>query len=120
MKRLISTLIAAALCAGFAFAQDLNQATETYNNGATALSTGDKAGALGYFTQALEIAQKLGESGAEIAAKCTNVSPNIHLEMAKDFARDAEYDKAVDKLQETVKDRESQHAAVHEAAKSRT
>lgn len=102
MKKVISTLIAAALCMGFAFAQDLNQATDTYNNGATALSTGDKAGALNYFTQALEIASKLGEPGVEIANNCKNVIPNIHLEIAKDFAREAQYDQAVAKLKETV------------------
>lgn len=102
MKKVLSSLIAAALCCGFAFAQDLNQATDSYNNGATALSTGDKAGALNYFTQALEIAGKLGEPGAEIATNCKNVIPNIHLEIAKDFARDAEYGKAVDKLKETI------------------
>ena len=70
MKRLILTLASIALAAGLSFAQDLATATETFNSGAAAIASGDKAGALGQFKSALSMAEALGAEGAEIVANC--------------------------------------------------
>ena len=75
MKKIVLTLIAVALSASFAFAQDLAQATETYNNGANSLSAGDKNAALEYFQKALSLATACGEDGAELVGNIKNVIP---------------------------------------------
>ena len=46
MKKIFITIAAAVLAAGAVSAQDMQQATDTYNNGAMALQMGDNAGAL--------------------------------------------------------------------------
>ena len=52
MKKIISTLAALALAAGYVGAQDLTEITEMYNSGAEAIAAGDKEGALKSFEQA--------------------------------------------------------------------
>ena len=42
MKKIISTLAALALAAGYVGAQDLTEITEMYNSGAEAIAAGDK------------------------------------------------------------------------------
>ena len=103
MKKFFVTLSALVLSVGLMSAQDLSQATETYNNGATALSAGEKASALEYFQNALKQAEACGEEGAEIAANCKNVIPTIGLSLAKDLIKAEEYDNAVAKLADAVK-----------------
>lgn len=104
MKKIIVAISAVLLSAGILAAQDLKQATDLYNNGATALSTGDKAGALTYFQQALSIAQSLSDDAAkEFAAKLTDLIPNVNLGIAKDLAKAGDFDAAVTKLEEVKK-----------------
>lgn len=102
MKKIIVTLIAAAFALGVANAQDLAAVTELYNNGATALSTGDKAGALSIFESVIPQAEALGEEGAEIVANCKNVIPSIYLSIAKDLVGASDYDAAIAKLNEAI------------------
>ncbi len=99
---MIATLAAIALSTGLAFAQDLAQATETYNNGATNLNLGDKAGALQNFKSALTMAQALGADGEEIVSNCKEVIPTLMLSMAKDEIKAKNFDAAVTSLKETA------------------
>jgi len=103
MKKIILTLIAVVFSAGIMSAQDMAQATETYNSGAAALSSDDKAAALEHFTNALQQAIACGEEGEEIVANCKDIIPTIQLSIAKDLIRDADYDAAVAKLADASK-----------------
>ena len=100
MKKVILTLIAVVLSAGIMSAQDMAQATETYNSGATALSDGNKAAALEHFMDALKQAAACGEEGAEIVANCKGIIPTIQLSLAKELIKEANYDAAIAKLGE--------------------
>ena len=85
------------------FAQEasLQQATELFNNGATASST-DKAAAIDYFQKAYNMAKALGDEGAEIVGNCKEVIPKLHYSMVNDLIKETKYDEAVAKLEETV------------------
>ena len=102
MKRIILMAAAAILAAATVSAQDLEQATNTYNNGVMALQMGDNTTALDSFKQALTLAEACGESGNDVAANCKNVIPGVMLSIAKDFIQNKEYDKAVTSLKEAA------------------
>ena len=102
MKRII-VIVAAALAAFVAGAQDIKQATDLYNNAATALNTDDKVTAIAYFKQAYDMAKALGKEGEEIVANCQMYIPSLVLSVAKDDIKAGEYDKAVSQLQEAIK-----------------
>ena len=102
MKKIISTLAALALAAGYAGAQDLTEITEMYNSGAEAIAAGDKEGALKSFEQAYELAAALGEEGAEIAENCKNVIPELNLSIAKSLVNDTKYTEAIDRIKTTI------------------
>ena len=80
MKKMILVLATALLSAGIMSAQDLAQATELYNNGANALTTGDKVSALEYFQKAYEMG----------------------LSIAKELSNNQEYDKALEQIQAAI------------------
>lgn len=102
MKKLIVTIAAAVLAIGSLNAQDLAQATELYNNGATYLNTGNFESALESFQQAYDMAVALGEEGQEVADNCKNAIPEVSLNMAKSLAQDKNYDEAVASLSSTI------------------
>lgn len=102
MKKIFLLFTAAAMSAGVMFAQDLNQATENYNNGAMELDMGNKEAALTCFQTALTMAEALGEEGAELAANCKNIIPNVMLSVAKDLIKAENYDGAAEQLNKTV------------------
>lgn len=102
MKKIIASIAALVIALSSAYAQDLAQVTEIYNNGAAALSAGEKDNALKAFEQALELATKLGEEGQEIVTNCKNVIPGLNLSVAKDLVKAASYDDAVAKLKAAV------------------
>ena len=102
MKKIISTLAALALAAGYVGAQDLTEITEMYNSGAEAIAAGDKEGALKSFKQAYELAAALGEEGAEIAENCKNVIPELNLSIAKSLVNDTKYTEAIDRIKTTI------------------
>lgn len=102
MKKIISTLAALALAAGYVGAQDLAEITEMYNSGAEAIAAGDKEGALKSFEQAYELAAALGEEGAEIAENCKNVIPELNLSIAKSLVNDTKYTEAIDRIKTTI------------------
>lgn len=101
-KLFAATLFALSVCVA-ANAQDLAQATELYNNAATALKGGDKAGALEGFQKALEMTASLGEDGAALATDCKNIIPNILLSLGKDAANAKDTQKAVEYLAQAQK-----------------
>ena len=102
MKKIIIALASFVLFAGVASAQDMAQATETYNSGATALSDGDKTKALELFLQALKEGEACGEDGAELVGNCKNIIPTIKLSIAKDYIKSSEYDTAIASLAEAI------------------
>ncbi|MCF0176229.1 MAG: tetratricopeptide repeat protein [Bacteroidales bacterium] len=102
MKKLI--LIAAALVfgAGAASAQDMAQATETFNKGVEALQIGNNSGAVTAFKQALTIAQACGDEGADIVNDCKTYIPQLILATGQDLIKAGKYEESVAKLQEAA------------------
>ena len=101
MKKISIIIAAAVLSAGIATAQDMQQATDTYNNGAMALQMGDNAGALEYFKQALSQAEACGEAGTDVVNNCKNIIPNVELSIAKDLIKAENYTQAIEQLNKT-------------------
>ena len=102
MKKIFLLFTAAVLSAGMAFAQDINQATENYNNGAMELQMGNNDAAITYFQTALEMAEALGEEGAEVATNCRNIIPAVYLSTAKEQIKAKNYDAAVEQLNKAI------------------
>lgn len=102
MKKIFVLFSAAVLSAGMAFAQDINQATEIYNNGAMELQMGNTEAALENFQNALAMAETLGEEGAEMAANCKTYIPQLMSSIAKGLIKDENYDAAIEQLNKTV------------------
>lgn len=102
MKKFLLSLAAAVLAAGTIAAQDMATATETYNNGAMALQTGDNATALAYFEQALALGEACGDEGAELVGNCRDIIPQVTLAIAKDMIQSNDLDNAVLQLQKAV------------------
>ena len=102
MKKIFTLVAAIALTTGALFAQDLNEATETFNNALTAFQEGNKTSALDSFNKALTIAKGLGEDGASLVSDCQGTIPKVLLSIAKDLIKENKYDDAVAKLNETV------------------
>jgi len=102
MKKVIVVFAAAILSMSAAFAQDLAQTTEMFNNAATTLNAGDKASALDQFKAVLPVAEALGEAGTEIVNNCKKYIPQLTLSLAKDAYKDADFAGALAKLNEAV------------------
>ena len=102
MKKIFLLFTAAVLSAGMAFAQDINQATENYNNGAMELQMGNKESALNYFQTALTMAEALGEEGTDIATNCKNTIPAIMASIAKDLIKAENFDGAIAQLNKAI------------------
>ena len=119
MKKFILDIAAMVLAAGIASAQDMAQATELYNNGATAISMENWTEALDYFQKALTMGQTIGEEAEELVANCKKAIPGVALQIAKDLIKDAKYDEAVPKLEEAAKIAEEfENVEVAEEAKA--
>lgn len=102
MKKIILALTSLLLFAGIISAQDLASAIEAYNNGAEALSIGDKVTALTKFQSALSIAEACGEEGAEVVANCKNAIPGIVLSLGKELYNNKDFDGALAKVTEAL------------------
>lgn len=103
MKKFILAFAAMFLAASMASAQDMAEATEQYNNGATALSTKNYTGALEYFQKALEMGTAIGEEADEIVANCKEVIPGVILQIAKNHIKEGEYTEAEAQIAAAVK-----------------
>lgn len=118
MKKFILAIAAAFMAASMASAQDMAQATELYNNGATAISMKNWTEALDCFQKALEMGKTIGADADELVANCKNAIPGVSLEIAKDLIKDEKYDEAAVKLDEVAKiATEYENAEVAEKAK---
>ena len=107
MKKIVIIALSTILSAAALSAQDMASATDAYNNASTSLSMGDNAGAIGYFQEALQILEALGdeagEEGATMIATCRDRIPRLTLQIGKDYIQAKEYDNAVTQLNEAVK-----------------
>ena len=110
MKKIFLLFATVVLSAGMVFAQDINQATENYNNGAMELQMGNNEAAIGYFQTAIEMAEALGEEGAEVAANCRNIIPAVYLSTAKEQIKAKNYDAAVEQLNKALEAAEKYEA----------
>jgi len=102
MKKIFLLFTAAALSAGMVFAQDINQATEIYNNGAMELEMGNTAAALEHFQNALAMAETLGDEGTDMVSNCKTYIPKLMLSIAKGLVKEENYDAATEQLAKTV------------------
>ena len=111
MKKIFLLFAAVAMSAGVMFAQDINEATENYNNGAMELQMGNKEAALANFQTALTMAEALGDEGADIVANCKTTIPAIMSSIAKDLIKAESYDAAVEQLNKTIETADLYNAA---------
>lgn len=96
MKRIFLLITAAMMTLGVASAQDINEATTNYNNGATELQMGNLEAALTYFQTALQMGEALGEPAADLVANCKSAICSVTLAMAKDLYNAKDFAGAVE------------------------
>lgn len=105
MKK-IGKIFIMALVSMFIFgtihAQDLSEATEVYNNAATALSEDKDSEALAGFQKALTLAEAAGEEGTAMVADCKTIIPKILVKIGKAAANAKNLDEAIAKLKEAI------------------
>ena len=100
MKRIFLFFAAVAMTAGVLSAQDINQATESYNNGAMELQMGNNSAAIEYFQSALTMGEALGDEGADLVANCKKAICSAYLSMAKDLYNAKDFDGAITAFQQ--------------------
>ena len=100
MKKIILMFAAVIMTAGVMSAQDINQATESYNNGAMELQMGNNGAAIEYFQSALTMGEALGDEGAELVANCKKAICSAYLGMAKDLYNAKAFDEAAAAFQQ--------------------
>ncbi len=96
MKKIFLLIAAALMTAGVASAQDINEATTNYNNGATELQMGNLEAAVTYFQTALQMGEALGEEAAELVANCKSAICSVTLAMAKELYNSKDFAAAVE------------------------
>ena len=96
MKKIFLLIAAALMTAGLASAQDINEATANYNNGATELQMGNNSAAITYFQTALSQGEALGEPAAELVANCKKAICSAYLGQAKELYNSKDFVGAVD------------------------
>ena len=101
MKKIFLFFAAVVMTAGALSAQDINQATESYNNGAMELQMGNNGAALEYFQSALTMGEALGEEGADLVANCKKAICSTNLAMAKDLYNAKDFAGAVAAFEKT-------------------
>ena len=94
MKKIILFFAAAAMSAAVVSAQDINQATENYNNGAMELQMGNNGAALEYFKTALEMGEALGDEAADLVNNCKKAICSAQIGMAKDLYNAKDFESA--------------------------
>ena len=95
MKKFLLIVAAAVMSAFSVSAQDLAQATETYNNGAMELQMGNNAAALEHFQNALTMAESLGDDAADLVNNCKKAICSVSLSIAKDLYNAKNFDDAI-------------------------
>ncbi len=107
MKKIFLFFAALVATAGVLSAQDINQATESYNNGAMELQMGNNSAAIEQFQAALTMGEALGEEGAELVANCKKAICSAYLSMAKDLYNAKDFENAIAAFQKTAEVAES-------------
>ena len=102
MKKFLFSLVAVLATLSGLNAQDVNQATDFYNNAVNFYSAGNLDSALKNFVKAHEIAKQCGEEGAEIVTDCENNIPVLGNQLAKSLASEGKYSDAVAQLNEVA------------------
>ena len=103
MKKIFLFFAAVVMTAGALSAQDINQATESYNNGAMELQMGNNEAAIENFQAALTMGEALGDEGADLVANCKKAIASATLSMAKDLYNAKDFDGAIAAFQEAQK-----------------
>ena len=96
MKKIFLLITAALMTAGLASAQDINEATTNYNNGATELQMGNLEAALTNFQTALEMGEAVGEPAAELVENCKSAICSVSLAIAKELYNSKDFAGAVE------------------------
>jgi len=94
MKKLFLILSAAFISFSVLYAQDMESATATYNEGATALNEGNYQLAIEKFESALSQAAVIGADAEDLAADCRKTIPALYIQVAKGMINDKNYDGA--------------------------
>ena len=97
----------ALLAATSLFAQDMESATNLYNEGAQALNEGDKTTALKCFEDALAQGEALGAEAEELVFNCKKNIPVIILSIGKEQASAKNIDEAIATLKTAVEKAEA-------------
>ena len=100
MKKIFLFFAAVVMTAGVMSAQDINQATEAYNNGAMELQMGNNAAAIENFQTALTMGEALGDEAADLVANCKKAISSAYLSMAKDLYNAKDFEGAVTAFQQ--------------------
>jgi outer membrane protein assembly factor BamD (BamD/ComL family) len=95
MKKIFLLFAADVMTAGVMSAQDINQATEAYNNGAMELQMGNTTAAIENFQTALTMGEALGEAGADLVANCKKAICSATLNYAKDLYNAKDFENAI-------------------------
>ncbi|MBR5101213.1 MAG: tetratricopeptide repeat protein [Bacteroidales bacterium] len=101
MKKILLTIMVALCGFAFASAQDMEKATEIYNNAAEAIKT-DKAEAITLFEQALEMAGQLGEEGANIVTQCKGILPQLYMSVGKELVNAKDLGGAIERFKKAI------------------
>jgi len=116
MKKIFATLLSVVLAGSLCMAQDLAQATELYNAGATALAEGDKQVALDNFNKALEAAITVGETADGVKKNCQDAIPQVMVSIAKDLIKAKDFDGALEMVNNAIAKAEEFGASAEKAA----
>ena len=100
MKKFFLVIAAVVMTAGALSAQDINQATENYNNGAMELQMGNNSAALENFLSALTMGEALGDEGADLVTNCKKAICSAYLSMAKDLYNAKDFEGALTAFQQ--------------------
>ena len=95
MKKFLLIVAAAVMSAVTVSAQDLAQATETYNNGAMELQMGNNALALEHFQNALSMAETLGDDAIDLVNNCKKAICSTSLSIAKELYNAKDFEAAI-------------------------
>ena len=102
MKRVLSVLVFSLAFFAITSAQSLEEATQLYNEGATALNEGNLETALGNFEKAFAMAKNLGDEGAALAENCKGIIPGIYFTMATNLGKEQKNSEAIEMLKVTI------------------
>lgn len=100
MKKFLISVCSLFAAVAVVSAQDVNQATDFYNNAVSYYSNGNLASAIESFKKAHEIAKQCGDDGAEIVVDCETYIPKLGMDLAKDMVAEGNYEGGVAKLSE--------------------